>query len=317
MHIFNVVFQSVVALLGIGILGFWIIKRGIIPENVLGFLATLAIDIALPSIVFANVILGFSPSDYPNWWQLPLWWLFFALAALCVTLITIFVSQKSTRSEFALSLFFQNGLFFPLIIISSIFGSDSPYLPQLFIFIVFHPVMYFSTYYLFFKKTGGAKRKLTLKRILNPVLFATFIAVTIRLFGGENYLPQFLVSIFEMLGGMTLPLLMIILGGSLYIDFQKKGQIYTTEVIKFILIKNIVFPLIFIGLLLLIRPSYNIALIILLESAVPPITGIPIVTEREGGNRSITNQFILASFIFSVVSIPAIFLLFSMFFPTP
>jgi predicted permease len=120
-----------------------------------------------------------------------------------------------------------------------------------------------------------------------------------------------------MVGGMTLPLLMIILGGSLYIDFQKKGRVYLTELFKFVLVKNFLFPLVFVGLLLLVRPDYNIALLVLLESAVPPITGTSIQAERAGGNASIANQFILASFAVSVVSIPLVFIFFSRFFPMP
>jgi malate permease and related proteins len=116
---------------------------------------------------------------------------------------------------------------------------------------------------------------------------------------------------------MTLPLLMIILGGSLYIDFQKKGKIYLKEILKFVAIKNVVFPLVFIGILALIRLDYNIALIIFLQAAIPPITGTPIVAEREGGNPSIANQFILASFVFAIVSIPLLFTLFSNYYPTP
>jgi len=84
-----------------------------------------------------------------------------------------------------------------------------------------------------------------------------------------------------------------------------------------VLVKNIIFPLVFLGILILIRPAYNFALIIFLESAVPPITGVPIVTEREGGNSSITNQFILASFLFSIITIPGVFALFTNFFPIP
>ena len=61
MPIFNVTFQSVAALLAIGLLGFWIIKRNVIPDSILHFLAILAIDIALPCIVFVNIITQFSP----------------------------------------------------------------------------------------------------------------------------------------------------------------------------------------------------------------------------------------------------------------
>jgi len=319
MNIFSIVLQSVLALIGIGVLGFWILRRGIIPENVIGFLSRLAIDIALPCVVFAGILLNFDPKKMPDWWQLPLWWAAFECIAFALVFASAFVSGKSTRSEFALSLFFQNGLFFPLIVITGLFGAGSPYAVQLFIFIIFHPVLFFSSAHLFFRKKSSENknRKLNLARIVNPVLVSTALAVAVRFMGLEAYLPRFVVTMLTMLGGMTLPLLMIILGGSLYIDFQKKGKIYFVEILKFVVIKNFLFPLVFIGLLILVRPDYNIALIILLESAVPPITGTSVFAEREGGNASIANQFILASFAVSIVSLPLMFTLLTRFFPMP
>ena len=154
MHIFNVTLQSVAALLAIGVLGFWIIKRNIIPENILRFLAVLAIDIALPCIVFVNIITQFSPSSFDRWWQYPLWWLVFSAIALVLTLVGMFVSAKATRREFAITLFFQNGLFFPFIIITGIFGPTNPYVAVLFIFIAFHPSLFFSTSHLFFRRSN-------------------------------------------------------------------------------------------------------------------------------------------------------------------
>ncbi len=314
MDIFIIVLQSVLVLLGIGVIGFWIARRGIIPENVLGLLTRLAIDIALPCLVFSSILVNFSPAEYPGWWQLPIWWFLFAAISLILTLITMFVSNKATRGEFAINLFYQNGLFFPLIIISGIFGVDAPYLPQLYIFIMLHPIMFFSTYQLFFKKSSGQPQW---NRIINPILIATILAVTVQSFGGRDYLPDFIHSILQILGAMALPLIMIILGGSLYLDFKQKGKFYYKEIIKFLIVKNIVFPLVFLAVLIFIRPAYGIALLFILESAVPPVSATPILTERAGGNKSISNQFVFSSFIFSIVSIPAIFHLFSQFFPMP
>jgi malate permease and related proteins len=327
MDIFNVTLQSVTALLVIGFLGFWILKRNIIPENILRFLAVLAIEIALPCIVFANIITQFSPAAIDGWWQYPLWWLAFSAIAFLLSLVAMLVSAKAIRREFVITLFFQNGLFFPFIIITGVFGPANPYIALLFIFIAFHPSLFFSTNHLFFKRSGmkveeglmknKPEGRLRWERILNPVLISTAIAAGIKLSGGERYLPAFVLTVFQMLGGMSLPLLMLILGGSLYVDYQSKGPVYIKEVVKFILIKNIFFPLAFIAMLVFVRPAYPIALIIFLESAVPPITGIPIQTQRHGGNSSITNQFILASFVFSMFSIPLMFNLFNKYFPIP
>jgi predicted permease len=316
MDIFVIVLQSVLVLLGIGVIGFWITRRGIIPENVHSFLSRLAIDIALPCMVFFSTISTFTPEKFPDWWQLPLWWLAFAGISFVLSMAMMFFSQKETRSEFVMNLFFQNGLFFPLVIISGIFGSDSIYLPQLYIFIMIHPVMFFSTYQLFFRNKA-TENKIRWNRIFNPILIATVIAMIVQLFKGSNYLPDFLKSILQTMGGMALPLIMIILGGSLYLDFKQRGKIYYKEIAKFVVIKNIIFPLAFVGLIILIKPSYNIALLFLLQSAVPPVTSTPILTERSGGNKTISNQFVFSSSVFSVVSIPLVFWLFDHYFPMP
>jgi predicted permease len=316
MDIFLVVLQSVLVLLGIGVIGFWITRRGIIPENLLSFLSRLAIDIALPCMVFSSILTTFTPEDYPDWWQLPLWWLMFTAIALALSFLGMFASARETRREFMMSLFFQNGLFFPLIIISGIFGTDTAYLPQLYIFIMLHPALFFGTYQLFFKKKVEEKA-LAWHRIINPVLIATLVAVVCQLFNVRAFLSDFLKTILQILGNMALPLIMIILGGSLYLDFKQRGKFYFKEIIKFVAIKNIVFPLAMLGILLLLKPDYSIALLFLLQAAVPPVTSTPILAERGGGNKAISTQFVFSSFVFSVVSIPMVFWLFDRFFTMP
>jgi hypothetical protein len=312
MNLFITTFQSVAVLLGIGIIGFWIIKRRIVPGNVLSLLSPLALDIALPSLIFINIIQDFSPKDSPDWWFLPLWWGFFTLIAACLTFIFTFVSKKKTRREFAITLFYQNGIFFPLAILTGMFPDTSSYVVNLFLFTIFYPAFFFSTYRFFFdtKESTG----IDWRKIIHPVLIATIIAIVVRFAGIHDDIPYTILQIFLLLGGMTLPLIMLILGGNIYVDFQKKGQLELIESIKFVIIKNIAFPLIFLGIIVLIKPSYHIAIILLLQSAVPPLTAVPLITERSGGNRSIVNQFIVVSFILSLVTIPIMIFLFEHFY---
>ncbi|UCD13846.1 MAG: AEC family transporter [Thermoplasmatales archaeon] len=312
MNLFITTFESVAVLLGIGLIGFWIIRRRIVPGNVLGFLSPLALDIALPSLIFVNIIQNFSPSDSPDWWQLPLWWVFFTFVAAGLTFVFMFASKKKTRREFAISLFYQNGIFFPLAILASMFPDDPSYTVFLFLFTIFFAAFFFSTYHFFFGKKEA--RILNWRRIIHPVLVATILAIIIKTAGFKDLIPNPVIQIFVLLGGMTIPLIMIILGGNIYVDFHKKGQLQIMELTKFVIIKNILFPLIFLNILFLIKPTYHIGLIILLQSAVPPVTAVPLVTERSGGDRSIVNQFIVASFISSLVSIPIMVYLFEMLF---
>lgn len=315
MSVFISTFESVAVLLGIGIIGFWIIRKRILPGDILGLLSPLALDIALPCLIFVRIIKDFSPSELPDWWQLPLWCFFFMACAAIMTLASMLVAKKETRREFAISLYYQNAIFFPLAILAGTYGDDSPYLVFLFLFTIFYPAFFFSTYRFFFKEME--RKTLDWRKIIHPVLIVTLLAVLIRLAGFQHAIPNFVLSILTLVGGMTIPLLMIILGGNIYLDFQHKGQLQFVEIAKFVIIKNIVFPLVFLGILLIIRPSYHIALLLILQSAIPPVTAVPLVTERSGGNRAIVNQFLVASFIFSLISISSIIWLFSLFFAPP
>jgi Membrane transport protein. len=123
-------------------------------------------------------------------------------------------------------------------------------------------------------------------RLFNPVLVSTIVGMSIVLIGIHSYVPQFAKTIFIMVGAMAAPLFMLILGGNLYHDLmveaQGKRKIYFAEVITFVLAKNILFPVVALGILIMIKPAFPAALIIMLEAAVPPITSIPIFFRTPG-----------------------------------
>lgn len=294
-------------LLIIGMVGFYIISRKVLPEKAFAMLSPLSLDIALPCLVFVNIINNFNPQSSERWWLLPLWWAGFSLISGILTAASATIVRKEIRKEFAASLFYQNGLFFPLAILTGMYGPNSPHLVNLFLFILFFPSLLFSTCHLFWSRPGGAFRW---NRVFNTVLIVTVSATAIRLLSLENFIPGLLLNALRMVGAMTVPLLMIVIGGNIYIDFKNKGELLYREVSKFLLIKNMLFPAAALSLLVWLKPSYDIALIILIQSAVPPVTAIPIIVEREGGNRQVVNQFLFASAVFSVVSIPFVMYLF-------
>jgi hypothetical protein len=310
-HILVTTFESVALLLGIGALGLWIIGRRILPQEALGVLSTLALDIALPSLVFVNILVNFKPSEFQGWWLLPLWWAGLTIFLGILTTLFSRLSRPGSRREFAASLFYQNALFFPLAILTGMFGGDSPYVVDLFFFILLFPSMLFSTAHLFF---GASREGFDWGRIFNKILVATVGATLLRLTGADTLIPAFVVSALSMVGDMALPLLLLILGGNMYVDFKAKGRFHPLEAGKFVLVKNLLFPLCVLAALMLIRPPYHVALLATLQAAVPPVTAVPILTDRAGGNRDIVNQFMFTSFAVSLVSIPLVMWLFGVLF---
>jgi len=249
---------------------------------------------------------------------MPIWFIGFLGLALLLSWLSAFIVNSKIRSEFSLSLFLQNGIFFPLIVIAGLFpGKSAPYLVALFLFTLLQPSVAFTAYpYFFHNQTQSPK--FSWLRIFNPVMIGTIIGVVFGLAKISPHMPEFVILILTLIGGMSIPLFMLILGGNVYNDFKQtegvRRRFYWNEITKFVLIKNILFPAAFLGLLVWLKPDTTLAFIIIMEAAVPPITAIPIFTERSGGNRAITSQFIVASFLASIVTIPAVILVFSRFF---
>ena len=306
MNILISAFQAVAMLLFVGVIGAWMITRRMVKESFFSLLSPLALEIALPALIFTNIINNFNPIIKTNWWKLPLWWGFFTVIAFIVTLIGIIFAKKGNKREFGVSLFYQNGVFFPLAIISGMFGRNSEYIVDLFLFMIFYASFFFATSFLFFSSRG----KIQWKKVFHPVLVVTILAIVLKLTGFNVYIPFFVISGLEMVGAMSIPLLMIILGGNMLIDFKNMGKLHIGEVVKFLIFKNLLMPVVMLGIIILIKPSHNIALILMIESAVPPVTATPLITDRNGGSRTVVNQFLLSSFLFSLISIPLMMYLF-------
>ena len=314
MKLFLVTFEAVATLCIIGLLGFWVIRRRLVPGTVLRFLSPLAIEIALPSLVFVRILRGLRPAEQPDWWLWPLRYVAFVAWAGVLTALCTWCARKDRRREFAVSLFFQNITFFPLVVLTQMFGPDSPYVVDLFLIGILFSPFFFNTYHLFFTRR---RRGVRWRKTLHPVVLASGAAVLLCLLGVQDRVPGFLLSSLELLGNMTVPLLMLILGGNVYRDIQRGGTRRLSETVKFVVVKNIVFPLATLALLVLLRPSKEVALILFLQSAVPPITSIPIFAEREGRDAATVSRFLVGSFAFSLLSIPLWMAVYGYYFGSP
>lgn len=301
MDLFFATLEAVVVLLGVGVIGFALVARRVVPGAALRALVPLALDVALPCTIFISIARNFAPSDTPGWWQLPLWWMGFTAAAFIAATLFRLLFRPAHKREFAATLFYQNALFFPVVILPRVCPEEASCLVHLFIFALPLSAFFFWTAPLFFRRKAPRRER---ARGFNPVVVATLLAVLLRLSNTHGYLPEAVYGIIELLGNMAIPLLMLVIGGNLYIDFRQRTKLPVGEVFAFVAAKNILFPLAGLGVLALLRLPYPLALIILLQCAVPPITAIPLVTERSGGDKMVVNQFLVASFAASVVSVP-------------
>lgn len=318
MNLFISTFQAVAVMFLVGGLGIYIISRKIVPSNALKMLSPLAIDIALPCLASYNVLTKFKPETLGLWWMMPIYWAGFTVIAFILSIIFMNISQKIYRREFFTSLFYQNGIFFPLTIIGGMFGLSSIHLVHLFLFTLFFPAFFHNTMPIVYR--GHSMDGHNKSWLLNPVFVATIFSLAIVISGLNRYVPNFIINGLQMVGGMSLPVLLLIIGANVYLEYQKtrgdapiKIKIERFEIVKFLVIKNIIFPAFILLILKTVNLPHDIAFLIMLQASVPPITIAPIITERFGGNSSIVNQFLLSSFLFSLISIPIAVTLFDIF----
>lgn len=307
MQTFIGTFQAVALLFFLGIIGFILISRKFLPRDALGHIAPLVLEVTLPSMIFVKLIRNFDPFLALNKFVLPLVWVGLTIVFFLLARIASYISKRSNSREFFISLFYQNSIFIPLILLSELYGNNSTHIVDLFLFTIFYPAFFFNTYHLFYPQKG---RPFDWKKLFHPVFVIIVLAIAIKLLKADSYIPEFFLKALSMIGNMTIPLLMIVIGGTIYIDFKDKGKIEFFEVFKFILIKNIVFPAVLLGIVYFAKFDLDTSLIVVVLASVPPITALPVVIDRVGGNRHIVNQFLVASMAFSLISIPIVMLAF-------
>ncbi|MEA2059938.1 MAG: AEC family transporter [Thermodesulfobacteriota bacterium] len=99
MDLFLITFESIALLLVIGCGGFMILNRNILPESAFAFLSPLSLDIALPCLVFANIITNFQPLAFPGWWLLPLWWAGFTVISSGASLLFGLIARPGVKKK--------------------------------------------------------------------------------------------------------------------------------------------------------------------------------------------------------------------------
>ncbi len=293
--------QSVVILFGLGAVGFAVVARKTVPEQTFATLVPFALDIALPSLVLVEIAEKLDPQANPNWHLFPFWMVGFYGVSFAFAWLTSHWAKPENRRDFIGSLLYHNAIFFPLVIIKGSYGHASNLVPLLFLLTMVSPPLVFSTYPLIWGKRG---QPIAWSKIINPVLIAAGIGLALKLSGAVPHVPAPVKSIMVMLAGLAIPLLMLIMGGNVYVDFRKKLGFAYGELGKYLLLKLLVFPMVVLGLLLLLRPDSDLAFLLFLQSAVPALSAVPIFAERCGGNRHLCNQLLVGGFIASVVTLP-------------
>jgi predicted permease len=305
-------FEAVAAIFMMMAVGAILAYRGILNETLERGLARLALDVAVPCLLFGKLMSQFDPAAYPGWWRWPLIWGVFTAATLLPSLALARLARAGFRREFALGLFYPNAIFLPFAMLRQMAGADSPLMVELILFTLFFTAFFFNTCGWFFGRRASPVRPLNR---LHPSLWATLLAMLLRVTGADAGVPAFWLAGVEQIGQVAIPLVMIVIGSQLARDFRASRLFYWREVALFVALKNVLWPLLALLLFAAWRPERNVAFMIVLQCAVPPVSTIPAIVARLEGNRRLAGQMLLASFALSIVTLPLVMILFTRLFP--
>lgn len=315
MNILSAFKITVFAMLQIFILGFCgyaLTKKNLISVENLKFLTKLVINLFFPAYVFIKLISDFSFETYPNWWIFPLLSFFVTIAGFIVA--KLFVAMDKNLREFKRELVslitFQNGGYLPLILVVLLLppGIREQMTIYIFLFLLGFNTMIWSigVLYLINKKNI----KLNLASLFSPPVIAIISALLVVAVGLNRIIPDFLVGSLRMMGDCALPLAIITVGANLaLIDISR--NMHLRHIVKVVCAKLIFMPILCLGVIFLIRPSYALSLLLLLQCAMPSAVSPSMILRHYDKKDNIVSLGIFWTHVISLFTIPIFLILFN------
>ncbi|MDD5291588.1 MAG: AEC family transporter [Candidatus Omnitrophica bacterium] len=295
----------------LGFSGYLLTRRKLTSAENLKFLSWATIILFFPCFIFAKLIENFNFQVYSNWWIFPLMSFVVTLVGILTGVLFVKLDKdlEKFKREFISLVTFQNSGYLPLILVAFLLPIESQ--EQVFIYIFlfllgFNLIMWsVGVFYL-----RGKKERFELSSLLSPPVIAVLAALFIISLGWANSIPQFLIRPVKMFGECALPLAMLVVGGNLaQIDFKLQESL--KQVVYLVVAKLVFLPLLFFGIIFLIKPVYEIAFLILLQSIMPSATSLGVIMRNYDKKDNIISLGIFWTHVLSLLTIPLFLILFS------
>ncbi len=271
-----------------------------INEKDLNDWSKLIIDFLFPLLVFSSIVSKFNPDRLEDLWLMPL--IGFGLMAFGAALGYGLRYGLKNRSRDRMKTFhhfcaINNYGFLPIIMVTNLW--DDSRLPLLFILNIGSTIGFWT---IGVGLLGSGDIKRTLRNILTPSLIAVVLALFISIARLKFAIPGVLLKISGTLGNCAVPMMILIIGASLY---GTPGIFKNIQDISYVIfVRLLLIPLLSI-LILAILPlpadAYQVAYIV---AIMPTSVSSTIITRRFGGSPEFAGQAAVLTTIASLITIP-------------
>ena len=293
---------------GLLFLGFFLFKT-IFPASILTPLSKVFVNILIPAMVLNKFLLKFNLDLLKRYWSIPLYSLGFIGFSLLAGSFIAKRLKHEHKHEFVAMLSFTNSGYIVLPMILELFKGESQEMAIIMNFLytmLFMLLMWSLGIYL----VTGTATKLKLKKLPMPFVI-TLVAMGLGMLNLKDHIPQPVFTTLHIVGLVGVYGAMVILGGIL----SQLGKLNFTHIIKnlrFVFIKNILFPAVFILFIYLMRMDPLKAVVLSLVTITPPANNLAIITQRYASSvdsKQFVYSSIFASYMSALIAIPVFMLI--------
>ena len=300
MDLSNIITQMIVLFLVMA-LGYLCEKIGYVDEYVSKKLNILLLNVTTPCLILSSVSTNDISFEKSTVFLILLiaFLMYLILPFIAIILNKIIKIEKENFGLYMFMTIFSNIGFMGYPVTKTIFGESAVFLCSLFN-MVFGIFVYSLGIYLF-NLDSKEKTKFDLKKVINPGMVSSILAIIIFIFSIN--IPTFLSSTFEMVGSITSPLAMMLIGCSLA-RLPIKNIFNEYKLYPYTLIKQIVIPII---MMYILRPFITDPLILgltIIVLAMPAGNITVMFASKYDGNIALASKGVFITTICSFITIP-------------
>ena len=297
-----VVFQTMLKLFLLLILGFVLFKCHIFDEYTNKKISALIVNVASPMLIISSIA-GVEGNDKSIVFLMIgagiLMYIGFIILGKIIN--RIFPFPKKDWPVYECMVVFANTGFMGYPVLLDVFGQEAVFYASL-IHMAFNFFVY--TYaILCLTKSDDSEFKLNFKQLLTPGIVLIFIGILIYLF--DMQLPSVLMDTINSIGSLTAPLSMMMIGSSLAVyPIKDSFTDWRSYVFAFVRLIIVPFMTIIVCRLLHINPYY--ANITIITNAMPVGSMVLMLATQYNANVKIVTKNIVVSTLLSVITIPIV-----------
>lgn len=297
-------FYGIAEILALGIV-IALILRGAGGSDTFDVLNRMFVRVSLPCLVFSTMAKQFDVGGITLWWIFPLLGIgLFAVGGIVAYVYSGFDHTVGDRGVFTASITFHNSLLLPLAFAPVLFAGErlTSFLNLLFLYNILTVPVFFSVGLWMVNSSSG--RPFRISDMINMPVAATILGLLFAATGWDAYVPERAITVMEMFGSLSSPLSIIIVGGAIVSSWSSFERNDWKISMKIALLKSIVLPSIAAVFIWFVRLPSDIALFVIMGSALPVGSIIAVIVPPGEAVRKTVAGGILFSNLASVVTVP-------------